>query len=254
MMNALQPRPPFQVLAMSEESRLGREAIETAHALKQLITSGVRVYIYLEDRELTVERPTEKFMMSLTAFTDELEREKGRQRTYDAMLRKAKAGHVTGGRVFGYDNLEILGLDGRRSHVERRINEAEAAIVRQVFQLSAAGHGLKAIAKHLNAECAPSPRAQLGRSQTWAPSSVREVLHRELYRGVIAWNRTRKRDTWGKHQQTARPAADWIEVPAPHLAIVTPDAWQAAHGRLTGSWPVPERADGRRLAIRLDTS
>jgi len=30
MMNALKPRPPFEVLVMSEESRLGREAIETA--------------------------------------------------------------------------------------------------------------------------------------------------------------------------------------------------------------------------------
>ena len=29
-MNALKPRPPFQVLVMSEESRLGREQIETA--------------------------------------------------------------------------------------------------------------------------------------------------------------------------------------------------------------------------------
>ncbi len=75
-------------------------------------------------------------MMSLTAFADELEREKARQRTYDAMMRKAKAGHVTGGRVFGYDNVEILGPDGQRSHVERRINEAEAAVVRRIFELS----------------------------------------------------------------------------------------------------------------------
>ena len=30
LMNALKPRPRFQVLVMSEESRLGREAIETA--------------------------------------------------------------------------------------------------------------------------------------------------------------------------------------------------------------------------------
>ncbi len=35
LMNALTPTPPFQVLIMSEESRLGREAIETAYALKQ---------------------------------------------------------------------------------------------------------------------------------------------------------------------------------------------------------------------------
>ncbi len=41
-------------------------------------------------------------MLSPTTFSDELEREKARQRTYDAMSRKARAGHVTGGRVFGY--------------------------------------------------------------------------------------------------------------------------------------------------------
>ena len=35
-MNALKPRAPFQVLMMAEESRLGRESIETAYALKQL--------------------------------------------------------------------------------------------------------------------------------------------------------------------------------------------------------------------------
>jgi DNA invertase Pin-like site-specific DNA recombinase len=43
LMAALKPRPPFQVLIMSEESRLGREAIETAYALKQLIQAGVAV-------------------------------------------------------------------------------------------------------------------------------------------------------------------------------------------------------------------
>jgi len=31
MMNAVKPRPPCQVLVMSEEPRFGREAIETAY-------------------------------------------------------------------------------------------------------------------------------------------------------------------------------------------------------------------------------
>jgi DNA invertase Pin-like site-specific DNA recombinase len=35
LLNALSPRPPFQVLIMSEESRLGRESIETAWTLKR---------------------------------------------------------------------------------------------------------------------------------------------------------------------------------------------------------------------------
>ena len=41
LMNALKPRAAFKVLVMSEESRLGREAIETAYALKHLIAAGV---------------------------------------------------------------------------------------------------------------------------------------------------------------------------------------------------------------------
>src|SRR5262245_46378620 len=109
LMNALKPKPPFQFLIMSEESRLGREQIETAYALKQIITAGVRVFYYLEDRERTLESPTDKVMLSLTNFASEMEREKARQRTYDAMLRKAKALHVTGGKVYGYDNVEMLG-------------------------------------------------------------------------------------------------------------------------------------------------
>jgi DNA invertase Pin-like site-specific DNA recombinase len=93
LMTALKPRPPFQILIMSEESRLGREAIETAYALKQLVTAGVRVFFYLEDRERTLNSPIEKAMLSLQTMGDEMEREKARMRVTDAMLRKARAGH-----------------------------------------------------------------------------------------------------------------------------------------------------------------
>lgn len=244
LMNSLKPRAPFQVLVMSEESRLGREAIETAFALKQLVQAGVRVFFYLEDRERTLDSPTEKFMMSLTAFTDELERDKARQRTYDAMQRKAKAGHVTGGSCFGYRNMDVLGVDGRRSHVARVVEDEEAAVIRRIFQLCAAGHGLKAITKQLNDERARSPRAQRGRSHTWAPSSVREVLFRHVYRGEIVWNQTRKRDRWGQQKQSARPEGDWIHVPAPDLRIVTDGEWQAAHARLAAARAVYFRGTG----------
>ena len=240
LMNAITPQPPFQVLIMSEESRLGREAIETAYALKELVTAGVRVFFYLEDRERTLDSPTDKIMLSLTAYTDELEREKARQRTYDAMRRKAKAGHVTGGRVFGYDNVEILGPpddQGRqqRSHVERRIHDAEAIVIREIFSLCAQGLGMRRIAKHLNELGAACPRAQRGRPQAWAPSSIREVLYRPLYRGEIVWNQSQKRDRWGRTRQRARPQEEWLRVKAPHLRIVPSESWKAAHQRLTGA-------------------
>jgi site-specific DNA recombinase len=234
LMNSLKPKPPFDVLIMSEESRLGREQLEVGYALKQIIQAGVRVWFYLEDRERTLNTPTDKIMLSLTAFADELEREKARQRTYDAMLRKARAGHVTGGKTFGYDNLEVLGPDGRRSHVERRINEAEAAIVQRIFRMCAEGHGYSRIAKTLNAEGARSPRPQQGRPAGWSPSTIHEVLKRPIYRGQIVWNTTRKRDRWGQHHQAPRPGNEWITIEAPALRIVPEDVWQTARRRLDG--------------------
>src|SRR5262249_15877085 len=52
LMAALKPRPPFQALIMSEESRLGRESTETFPALKRILAAGVRIFSYLEDREV----------------------------------------------------------------------------------------------------------------------------------------------------------------------------------------------------------
>lgn len=244
LMNALKPRAPFQVLVMSEESRLGREAIETAYALKQLVQAGVRVFFYLEDRERTLDSPTDKIMLSLTAFADELEREKARQRTYDAMERKAKAGHVTGGRVFGYNNVEVTSAQGNRSHVERAINPTEAAIVREIFTRYASGQGVRTIAKRLNDEGRVCPRAQQGRPNGWAPSSVWAVLHRPLYRGEIVWNRTRKRNVWGATEPTDRAASAWIHVNAPDLRIIDEPLWTAVQQRAATARVTYLRASG----------
>ena len=236
LMNALTPTPPFQVLIMSEESRLGREAIETAYALKQLVTANVRVFCYLTDAERTLDSPIEKGMLALQAMSDEMEREKARQRTYDAMLRKAKAGQLTGGRCFGYDNRPVVVTDAtgeaRRSHVERVVNEAEAVVVRRIFALSAQGYGLTRIAKQLNEEGVLSPRAQQGRPRGWAPSSVRAVLYRDLYRGELVWNRTKKRDQWGQSRRSRRPEGEWVRQVVEEWRIVSDEAWQAVHDRL----------------------
>jgi site-specific DNA recombinase len=235
LMNALKPRPAFQVLIMWEESRLGREQLEVGYVLKQIIQAGVEVWFYLENRQRTLDSPIEKIMLSLTAFADELERERARQRTRDAMLRKAQAGHVTGGWCFGYRNIEITGADGRRSYVDRAIDVDEADIIRQIFTLCAEGRGIKTIAKLLNAQHAPSPRAQRGRSRTWAPSSVRDVLFRPIYRGEIVWAASAKRDRWGQKRQASRPEADWIRRPTPQLRIVSDELWNNAHARLTAA-------------------
>ena len=223
LLNALTPRPPFQALIVSEVSRLGREQLETGYALKQLAEAGVRIFSYLDEKEVLLETPTDKFLLAALNFGADLERAKNQQRAFDAALQKARRGHVAGGRCFGYDNLRVDG------HVEYRINEAEAAVIRRIFELTAAGVSQIGIAKRLNAEGAPAPRAQRARPQAWAPSSVHEVLHRRRYCGEIVWNKTRKRDQWGKQRIRDRAPAEWVKLPAPALCIVPAALWQAAH-------------------------
>ena len=147
LIDTLTPSPPYQALVVSEVSRLGREILETGFILKQLSVAGVKTFCYLRDEELRMDDPTQKILLSISNYASEIERVQARQRTHDAMTQIAKAGHVTGGRVFGYDNREVYGPDSKRLHVERVINEAEAEVVREIYTLYAAGKGFTKIAK-----------------------------------------------------------------------------------------------------------
>jgi DNA invertase Pin-like site-specific DNA recombinase len=159
---ALKPRPPFQVLVMSEESRLGREQIQTAFALQQITDAGVRVFFYRTDQERKLDTAIEKIMRALAGIASEMEREKTSQRVHDALRKKAAALYVTGCKVYGYDNLEVLGPTGERLHVVRRINRNEAAIVRRLFERYVAGEGgLATLAKELNAQGRGKPSSPI---------------------------------------------------------------------------------------------
>jgi site-specific DNA recombinase len=233
---ALKPRAPFDVLILYDKDRLGREQWEMAYYLKKLDQAGVTIH-ETKDRggPLRFDSPTDRMMMSMLAGVADLEREKARTRTRDAMERKAARGHVCGGRTFGYNNLVITDEAGRRSHVVRRINEAEAAVIRRLFDLYASGHSYQAIALRLNGEGAPAPkpkRATLPRG--WAPSSVREALHRHLYRGEAVWGKTKKRDRWGQKRQQSRDPDTWVRHQDEGLRVVSEEVWQATRQRLEG--------------------
>jgi site-specific DNA recombinase len=151
---------------------------------------------------------------------------------------RARALHVTGGAVYGYDNLEVLspepGADGRRKrlYVVRRINPDQAAIVRRIFEMHAAGLGLTPIAKTLNGERLSPPRKG-GRG--WAPSAVREMLYRPLYRGEVVWNKSQKVVRGGTKKQQKRPEGEWLRLEAPELRIISEDLWHVVHTRLASA-------------------
>jgi site-specific DNA recombinase len=246
LLNVLTPRPPFQVLIMSEEQRLGRESIESGWTLKRILDAGVRVFFYLEDRERTLDTAMDKVMLSLVNFAGEMERERASQRTHDALLRRARAGQVANGVVFGYRNVPVV--DGeRRLYSTRVIEPAEASVVRRIFERSAGGWGYQRIAKALNDDGAPAPSPRRpGRAATWSPTTVRDALFRETYRGRVVWNQRHHVIRNGVRKAVKRPASEWLAVDVPELRIVDDALWTAAHERLAASRAVYLEQNGGR--------
>jgi hypothetical protein len=237
----------FDVIVMSEFSRLGREMAYTATVLGQIRAAGVRIWFYLTNEQLKFDSATDKFMVSAVAFAAELEREKASQRSRDARLRKAEHGFNTGGRVYGYDNVSIYtqATAGQqvRSHTEYRVNPAEAEVVRSIFHMYADGHGMKAVARTLNGDPAYGdlstqyfagrvPSAPRKGTGSWAPSSIREMLYRERYLGKVPFGEHRKVLRAGSRSRERQD--NYLLADRPDLRIIEQDLWERVQTRLRG--------------------
>ncbi len=192
-------------------------------------------------------------MLSLSNFAAEMEREKASQRTYDAMFRKAKALHVTGNKVFGYDNVPVYSseanMDGtqRRQYVVRKISSEQSKVVVRIFELYASGFGLARIAKTLNEDRIPPPH---GGNLGWCPTALRDILHRDLYRGVVLWNRTQAIQRGGTRKQRKRPESEWLRIEAPELRIISQVVWEQVEERRTRNQRAYLRGEGGRILSR----
>jgi site-specific DNA recombinase len=255
LLAALKPKPPFARLIVAEQKALGRETSETLYLIKQLSQAGVEIFEYVHGKSLTPKTWVDKVMSAVQSGADEDHGVKSGERVKEAHADKARQGYVVGGRVFGYRNVDVFqGFDehGRpkRSHVVREIDTKEAAVVKRIYQLYASGLGGKAIAKRLNSEGAISPKPFVRRDPTkvqpvraWCPATIRTILCRNLYRGVVVWNRSRKRDDWRQVNQQRRPESEWMELPVnPALRIVSEDLWNRVQSR---------RADTAGKALRF---
>ena len=257
LLNAAEAKA-FDVLVMSEPSRLGREQAETAFTLKRIADAGAEVWYYLEDRRAELDTAVGKFIEAVHSFGSELERERTRQRTLDGMLRRAQAGYSTGGRIYGYRSIPVhtgrQDAQGRQipDYVDRRIESDKARTIVGIFQMYARGYGMMSIAKCLNG--APRyadelvglfggvrPPAPSHRSGSWVDTAIGEILRRPLYAGRVEWGRKNR-------------TAPLVTVERPDLRIVPPDLWAAVQARLRERSEAYLRQSGGRLFGRAEAS
>jgi DNA invertase Pin-like site-specific DNA recombinase len=105
MLATLKPKPPFQVLMASEESRVGRESLETGYILKRLLMSGVKIWTYLDAKEITIANSTDKVVRSVKSFASEVKREQAQKRVFDSLSVKARNGYAVGSMIYGYSHV-----------------------------------------------------------------------------------------------------------------------------------------------------
>ena len=218
----------FEVVVAEALDRLARDQEDVAALYKHLSFSGVRL-ITIGEGEISELHVGLKGTMNALFLKDLRLKVK---RGLEGRVRQGQSG---GGRCFGYDVAHEHDARGDPIHGARKINDAEAMVVRRIFTEFAQGRSPRAIALALNAECIPGPQGK-----TWGPSTIygnwrrsTGVLNNEIYIGKLVWNRQRfiKDPVTGKRQARPNPAEEWIIHDVPSLRIVDEQQWNDVKAR-----------------------
>jgi site-specific DNA recombinase len=218
----------FEVVLAEALDRLSRDQEDVAALYKHLSFSGVKL-ITIGEGEISELHVGLKGTMNALFLKDLRIKVK---RGLEGRVRQGRSG---GGLCFGYDIVREHDARGERIHGARRINEPEAALVRQIFAAFAKGQSPRAIALALNAQRIPGPQGK-----SWGPSTIygnwrrgTGVLNNELYVGKRVWNRQRfiKDPASGKRQARPNPSEEWVVHDVPELRIIDDRLWDAVKAR-----------------------
>lgn len=211
-----EPRP-WDLLVVRDLDRLGRDGIRLPELLAHLDDHGIRVI------EWSTGRPVELdgMMMVAAQIRSVVAQEERRQiahRTRTALKQKADKGFVTGGVVYGYRNVRTP------AGVVYEVHPDQAAVVRGIYERTAAGDSARVIAVGLNARGVASPRAEGGGTGSWCPSTVRAIVRSERYKGLATWGEVGSKYRGGTRVTVIRTDAVQYAVPA----IVDAETWERA--------------------------
>ena len=189
----------FDVVVISSVDRLARDVTSSYQVLANLLAG--RLQVHSADHGLIdLEQEHSLIHFNLQALFAHLERQKIVSRTRAAVNAIAAAGQIPDGmRTFGYRTVKREAL----------VVPEEALVVRDVFERSARGETLVAIARALTEAGVPR---RTGASTPWRFTDVRQMIRRTTYKGEYRW---------GQHV---------LSVPA----IVTPGLWAKAQPRGRG--------------------
>ena len=218
----------FDILVAESLDRLSRDQEHIAGLHKRMTYLGVKLFTKAEGEISEMHVGLGGTMSAL--FLRHLA-----QKTHRGLEGRVKAGKSAGGLSFGYRMDRQPLPDGTFTTGDRLINEAEAAVIRRIYQDYDRGKSARTIAIELNREGVPAPRSGNGKGLgTWSFSTISGnwkrgtgILNNELYVGKLVWNRQRfiKDPETGKRQARPNPPEAWITEDVPHLRIIDDAQW-----------------------------
>jgi DNA invertase Pin-like site-specific DNA recombinase len=177
----------IKYVIVDKVDRLSRELFQQLFIEKQLLVYGTEI-IFSAQESLNSASEADKAMITLMrqmmgAFA-EFERTLINQRLTDGKTKKANNGDKpTGRQPFGYAY-----ANDRKATVT---NEAEAKIVRQIFEFRGRGFTLAQIATYLNTVITDEKRQLFGKAnqkRKWTHRSVQVILSNVYYLGIVIYN------------------------------------------------------------------
>ena len=207
--DALLKPAPYQAVIVHSLSRFFRDLVLAAMYERKLQKAGVSVISITQN---TQNDPSGEMQRRMIMLFDEYQSKETAKHVLRGMQENARQGYSNGSKPpYGYKTIEV-GQTGLHGRIKKKlaIEEAEAAIVRDIFALYVTGKngprmGIKEIAKHLNAQGISM------RGSTWGIHKVHKVLSSSTYAGTMIFNRQ------GGKTQTRKAESEWIKVPVPAI-------------------------------------
>ena len=174
------PNAPFEVILVWKFSRFTRKR-EHAVAFKSMLRrKGIRVVSITEYAD---DSPTGKLMEAIIESVDEFYSENLAQEVVRGMREAASRGFfLSSNAPFGYRKIKVS--DGAKERPTLEVDPATGSVVREIFESSLRGNGLKEICKELN------DRGVGNRGKRWNKGGLHYLLTNEAYTGAAVWGRT----------------------------------------------------------------
>lgn len=211
----------FDIVVVEALDRLSRDMEDLAGIHKRLSFLGIEIRAVHEGLVNTV-------LVGLRGLVGQLYREDNAHKVRRGLAGRVGQGLNAGGKAYGY--LPVAGEKGKRS-----IIEAEAEIVRRIFEEYVAGRTPREIAHDLNNERVPPPRGRIWNASTINGNMQRGtgIIQNELYAGRLVWNKVKMVKDPDTGKRLSRPNAknEWQTADVPDLRIVSQGLFDAAQKR-----------------------